>query len=221
MERALIIGNSGGIGEAMEARLNARGTRVTGLSRSRSGLDMTDPASVEAALTRLDGLFDLIFVATGQLAGAGHRPEKSIAEVTAEALVDQFRVNAAGPMLVLKHALRLLPRDAASVFAVLSARVGSIGDNRIGGWHSYRASKAALNMLIHGAAIELARTHRQACAVCLHPGTVATRFTADYAGRHKTVAPGEAAGDLLRVIDGLTPAHSGRFFDYAGKEIPW
>jgi len=221
MERALVIGASGGIGAAVRDALAARGVAVTGLSRSADGLDVTDEASIAAALGTLDGPFDLIFVATGKLGGAGHRPEKALAEVTAEALADQFRVNAAGPMLVLKHALPLLPRDAPSVFAVLSARVGSIGDNRIGGWHSYRAAKAALNQLIHGAAIELSRTHRQACAVCLHPGTVETPFTAAYAGRHRTVPAAEAAANLVSVIDTLTPEHSGRFYDYAGAEIPW
>ena len=221
MERALVIGASGGIGAALRDALAARGVAVTGLSRRDDGLDVTDEASIAAALGALEGPFDLIFVATGKLDGAGQRPEKAVAEVTPEALADQFRVNAAGPMLLLKHALPLLPKDAPSVFAVLSARVGSIGDNRIGGWHSYRAAKAALNQLIHGAAIELSRTHKQACAVCLHPGTVETPFTAAYAGRHKTVPAPEAAANLLSVSDTLTPEHSGRFFDYAGAEIPW
>ncbi|MEM1429426.1 MAG: SDR family NAD(P)-dependent oxidoreductase [Pseudomonadota bacterium] len=221
MARALIVGNTGGIGSAVEAALAARGTATVGLSRQASGLDLTDPPSVERALAALAPPFDLVFVATGKLNGAGRRPEKAIAEVTPEALEDQFRVNAVGPMIVLQHALRLLPRDTPSVFAVLSARVGSIGDNRMGGWHSYRAAKAAVNMLIHGAAQELKRTHKQTCAVCLHPGTVATPFTAEYAARHKTVPPEIAAQNLLAVIDGLTPAQTGRFFDYAGKEIPW
>jgi NAD(P)-dependent dehydrogenase (short-subunit alcohol dehydrogenase family) len=221
MDTALVIGDSGGIGAAISAALRARGVAVTGLSRSADGLDVTDEATIEAALGGLEGPFDLIFVATGTLQGAGHPPEKSISAVTPEALTAQFRVNAMGPMLVLKHALRLLPRDRPATFAVLSARVGSIGDNRIGGWHSYRAAKAALNQLIHGAALELRRTHKQATAVCLHPGTVYTDFTAPYAGRHKTVEPGEAAGRLLSVIDSLGPGQTGRFFDYAGDEIPW
>jgi len=124
-------------------------------------------------------------------------------------------------MLALKHALPRLPKDERSVIAILSARVGSIGDNQIGGWHSYRASKAALNQLVHGAAIEMKRTHKQAIAVCLHPGTVATPFTEKYAGRHKTTPAPEAAANLLNVIDSLTLEHSGGFYDYAGKEIPW
>jgi NAD(P)-dependent dehydrogenase (short-subunit alcohol dehydrogenase family) len=107
------------------------------------------------------------------------------------------------------------------VFAALSARVGSIGDNRIGGWYAYRAAKAALNQIVHTGAIELARSHRQAVCVALHPGTVATRFTEKYAGRHPTVAPEQAAANLLSVIDGLGPDQTGRFFDWAGTPVPW
>jgi NAD(P)-dependent dehydrogenase (short-subunit alcohol dehydrogenase family) len=221
MDKALVIGASGGIGGAIADALRERGVAVTGLSRSTDGLDVTDEASVEAALGRLEGPFDLIFVATGKLDGAGNPPEKSISAVTPEALLDQFRVNAMGPMLVLKHALRLIPRDRPATFAVLSARVGSIGDNAIGGWHSYRAAKAALNQLIHGASIELSRKRRQSCAVCLHPGTVQTAFTAPYAARHATVEPAEAALRLVSVIEGLTPEQSGGFYDYDGREIPW
>ena len=222
MKRALVIGASGGIGSAVEAELIARGyDDVVGLSRTHQGLDVTDEASIEAALAPLDAPFHLIFVATGALVINGHEPEKAVSEVSATGLTDQMRVNALGPMLVLKHALRLLPKNDHAVFVALSARVGSIGDNRIGGWHSYRAAKAALNQLIHGAAIELKRTHKQAIAVCLHPGTVETPFTAKYAGRHKMVPATAAAANLIDVVEGLTVEQSGGFFDYAGKEIAW
>ena len=221
MERALVIGASGGIGSAIADTLAGRGTVVERLSRSEDGLDVTDEANVAARLAARSGPYDLIFVATGALVIGGHEPEKAFAQITAEGLLDQVRVNALGPALVLKHAMPLLPRDRRAVFAALSARVGSIADNRLGGWHSYRTAKAALNQLIHGAAIELRRTHKQAIAVCLHPGTVATPFTARYAGRHKTVPPSEAAANLLAVLDGLGPAQSGGFFDWAGTEIPW
>ncbi len=221
MKRALVVGASGGIGAAISKELDGRGWAVTGLSRSGDGLDVTDEASVEAALTALDGPFQLVFVATGALVIDGHEPEKAVRDVTGAGLLDQVRVNALGPMLILKHALRLLPKDERSVFAALSARVGSIGDNNIGGWHSYRTAKAALNQLIHGAAIEMKRTHKQAIAVCLHPGTVETPFTEKYAGRHKTVPATEAAENLINVVEGLGVEQSGGFFDYAGKEIPW
>ena len=124
-------------------------------------------------------------------------------------------------MLVLKHGLRLLPRDRPATFAALSARVGSIGDNALGGWYSYRSAKAALNQMLRTASVELARSHRQLACVALHPGTVATPFTEAYLGRHPAVPPAEAAQNLLRVIDGLTPAQTGQFFDWQGKAVPW
>ena len=221
MKHALIIGDSGGIGQALHAALDARGIRVTGLSRSRDGLDLTVESSVEEALSGLQTPFDLVLVTTGALEIDGAGPEKTIRAISARAMLDQFVLNAIGPALVLREATRLLPRDRRSVFAVLSARVGSIGDNRLGGWVSYRAAKAALNQIVHPGAIELARTRPQAICVALHPGTVATAFTADYLGRHPAVPPETAAANLLGVVDGLTRDHSGGFYDWAGKEIPW
>jgi NAD(P)-dependent dehydrogenase (short-subunit alcohol dehydrogenase family) len=220
MDRALVIGASGGLGAAVAATLDADGVAVTALSRRDDGLDVTDEAAVARHLGALEGTFELIFVATGALAPGQAGPEKTLEAIGAEGLARAFAVNAIGPALVLKHARRLLPRDRRSVFAVLSARVGSIGDNRLGGWYGYRAAKAALNQLIHGAAIELARSHRQAVLLCLHPGTVQTAFTAAYPG-HDKVAPDQAARNLLAVIDSRTPADTGGFYDYAGREIPW
>ncbi|MGH1355213.1 MAG: SDR family NAD(P)-dependent oxidoreductase [Thalassovita sp.] len=221
MDRALIIGASGGIGAAVTAALQARGVAVAALSRSRDGLDLTDERSVRAALSGLEPGYDLVFVATGQLHGNGTAPEKTLRSLEAAAMADQFGINCIGPALVLKHAVRLLPRDRRAVFAALSARVGSIGDNRLGGWYSYRAAKAALNQTLHTGAIELSRTHPQSICVALHPGTVATDFTTDYAGRHATVTPAEAAQNLLAMLAGLTPAQTGGFFDWSGTEVPW
>lgn len=215
--RALVIGASGGIGQAMVAALRHRGSAVVTVSRAADGLDVTDAESVARVLGGIAGPFDLIFVAVGMLGV----PEKSLEAIDAAAMAQVFAVNAIGPALILRHAARLLPRKGRSVCAVLSARVGSIGDNRIGGWHSYRASKAALNQIVRGAAIELKRSHRESIVVALHPGTVATPFTADYAGRHRTVSAAVAAANLLAVIDGLDPAQSGGFLDYAGAAIPW
>ncbi|MEM8630591.1 MAG: SDR family NAD(P)-dependent oxidoreductase [Pseudomonadota bacterium] len=221
MERALVLGASGGLGQAIFRNLEKQGVAVTGLSRRAGDFDLTDEASIGAALGRLNPPFDLIFVATGVLDGAGAEPEKTLKALTAEALVAQYAVNAIGPALILKHGIRLMPRDRRAVFAALSARVGSIGDNQMGGWYSYRAAKAGLNQLIHGAAIEVRRTHRQSICVCLHPGTVATSFTANYAARHKTITPDAAAEALLGVLSGLTPEDTGSFWDWKGAQVPW
>lgn len=217
MKRCLIIGASGGIGAAVAQAL--RGHEVVPLSRAVDGLDVTDPVSVSRVLGALEGPFDLIFVAIGVLAPEGEAPEKALAAIEAAAMARVFAVNAIGPALILRHVPRLLAKEGR--VAVLSARVGSIGDNAIGGWHSYRASKAALNQIVHGAAIELKRSHKGSVCAALHPGTVETPFTAKYAGRHKTVPAAEAAANLLRVIEGLGPEDSGGFFDWAGEVVPW
>ena len=219
IQRALILGATGGIGAAVAATLAARGSEVTGWSRA-DGIAVTDEASVAAALGALSGPFDLVFVATGALAPPGQGPEKSLRALDPAQMSAQFALNATGPLLILKHALRLLPREKRSTFAALSARVGSIGDNRLGGWYSYRASKAALNQLLRTAAIEVARTHPQAVVAALHPGTVATRFTAGYPAPD-THTPDRAAAHLLRVLDGLTPADTGGFRDWKGEVVPW
>jgi len=219
--RALIIGASGGIGAAVTRTLRHRGAEVDTLSRSRDGLDVTDPASVDTHLEALEPDYDLVFVATGALEINGAEPEKTNRAVTRQAMMDQFALNSIGPALCLRHASRLLPRRRPAVWATLSARVGSIGDNRLGGWVSYRTAKAAVNQVTRCAAIELGRSHRQAAVVSLHPGTVATAFTEKYLGRHPAVSPSEAAQNLLAVIDGLDAEQTGKFFDWQGKEVAW
>ncbi len=219
--RVLVIGASGGIGAALAARAEARGDSVLRLSRRDDGLDVTDEASIARHLGALEPCFDAVLVATGALQIGEHAPEKSLRALDASAMAAQFSLNTIGPALVLKHAARLLPRRRRAVFAALSARVGSIGDNRAGGWYGYRASKAALNQILRGAAIELGRSHRQLACVALHPGTVQTDLTRKYLGRHPAVPPAEAAENLLSVIDGLSAEHTGQFFDWAGKPIPW
>lgn len=219
--RALIVGASGGIGAALAATLAARGVAVTALSRRDGGIDLLDEASIATALGALQGPYGRIIVATGALELGPHRPEKSLRALDPAALAAHFALNATGPALVLKHALRLMPRDRPARFAALSARVGSIGDNRLGGWYSYRAAKAALNQLVHTAAIEVARSHPQAVVCTLHPGTVDTGLTRAYAAGHPTVTPSVAAENLLAVLDALTPAQSGGFYDWQGQSVPW
>lgn len=221
MESALIIGASGGIGGAVAARLRAQGADVHGLSRSRGGPDLTDDAAVSRALGALCGDFDLVLVAAGGLGAGVGQPEKTIRAIRAATMTDQFALNAVGPALVMREAGRLLPRDRRAVFAVLSARLGSIGDNRLGGWISYRAAKAAVNQIVRTGAIELARTHPKAVCVALHPGTVDTELSRKYLDHHPSVAPAQAAANLLRVIGRLSPADTGGFFDWAGKPVPW
>lgn len=221
MDRVLIIGASGGIGGALAAELRGQGAEVVELSRSFDGFDITDEESVETHLSALNGPFDGLIVASGALEIDGAAPEKSIRAVSAKAMADQFAVNAIGPALVLRHAARLLPRKGRSVCAVLTARVGSIGDNRIGGWTSYRAAKAAMNQIVHTTAIELARTHKELVCVSLHPGTVQTPFTTKYLARHPAVPAKEAAQNLLNVMNSLESGQTGGFFDWSGAEVVW
>lgn len=219
--RALVVGASGGIGAALVAALQGRGAEVVGLSRSGHGLDVTDEASVARVFEGLEPGFDLVVVATGALVIGGVGPEKSLRSVTAEGLAAQFAVNAVGPALVMKHALRLLPRDRVSRLAVLSARVGSIGDNALGGWYGYRAAKAALNQLVRTASIEARRTHPQSVFVALHPGTVETGLAPAQRAGHPAVSAEVAAGNLLAVLDRLGPEQSGGFYDWKGEVVPW
>ncbi|MBT6097172.1 MAG: SDR family NAD(P)-dependent oxidoreductase [Paracoccaceae bacterium] len=222
MENVLLIGHSGGIGSALQSALWNRGTSVTALSRSTDGLDITSEDSVIDACAALEPQsFDAVIIASGALDINGAQPEKSLSQLTPEAMIDQFKVNTIGPALVLKHTRRVLVKDRRSLVVALSARVGSIGDNRLGGWYSYRSAKAALNQIIRSSAIELARTHPQAVCIALHPGTVRTNFTRKYLGRHPAVDPQEAAANLLQVLGGLTAGDSGQFFDWSGKNIPW
>lgn len=193
---------------------------VVGLSRA-DGFDYAHPEAARGALRALEGPFDRVIIATGALEAGGHAPEKSLRALTPHALAAQFAVNTIGPAMVLAEAPRLLPSARPSGMFTLSARVGSIGDNHLGGWHSYRAAKAALNQLVHGAAIELARSHPSAICAALHPGTVATALTQTHGKGHPKVTPDVAAANLIRVMERLTPQDTGGFFDWQGARIPW
>jgi NAD(P)-dependent dehydrogenase (short-subunit alcohol dehydrogenase family) len=236
---AVVIGASGAIGAALVAQLasDARFGCVLALARRRSPsavpsahvehghLDLDDEASIAAAATRAASLgpVRLVLVATGMLHAPGVRPEKSWAALDAAALARVYTLNAIGPALVGKHFLPQLPRQGRSVFAALSARVGSIEDNRLGGWHAYRASKAALNMLLKNFAIELARRAPDALCVGLHPGTVDSALSRPFqanAPAGKLFAPDVSAAHLLQVLERLTPADSGGVHAWDGQRIP-
>lgn len=191
------------------------------------GLDVTDEASVEAASQAIlseSPELKLLVNASGVLHGPNQRPERRLEDLNPQRLLDIFAVNAIGPLIVVKHLLSGFQHDRGSVVASLSARVGSIGDNRRGGWYGYRASKAALNQMHKSLAVELSRRARKAVAVTLHPGTVQTRLTEPFRRSvpEGTLFPVEKSVDLLlAVIDGLTPADHGKFFDYSKAEIEW
>jgi len=234
MRRAVVIGSGGGIGAGLVRGLAARGwEEVHALSRHppakeapgpvRPGIiDIADAASIEAAATAIGGPLDLVVVATGLLSEGDRRPERSLRELDAEWLARLFQVNATGPALALRHFTPWLARDRRSVFAALSARVGSISDNRLGGWYGYRASKAALNMIVRTAAIELARTRPQAICVGLHPGTVDTALSKPFqraVPAERLFTPDAAAAQLLDVLDGLGVQDTGQCFAWDGSSV--
>jgi NAD(P)-dependent dehydrogenase (short-subunit alcohol dehydrogenase family) len=225
---AIVIGSRGGIGAAMVQALQGSGRfgEVMALSRSSiPALDITLEPSVvhwaqQAQSTQLP--LRLVVDATGFLHGNGMQPEKSWQHIDPVQMAHAFAINAMGPALLMKHFLPLLARDGKSVFATLSAKVGSIGDNQLGGWYSYRASKAALNQLVRTAAIELRRKHPHAVCVALHPGTVDTGLTSPFAKTGlQVVTPAQAALRLLHVLDGLDARQSGGFINHDGQALPW
>ncbi|WP_375422419.1 SDR family NAD(P)-dependent oxidoreductase [uncultured Sphingomonas sp.] len=226
---AVVIGASGGIGRALADALDDEGTAspVYRFARSASGadhIDVSDEATIAAAAARVAAGAKpaLVIVATGLLHEDGRGPEKAFAELDAAWLARQYAVNAIGPALVAKHFLPLMPRGDRSVFAALSARIGSIGDNRLGGWYGYRAAKAALNQLIRTLAIEERRRNDRSIVVGLHPGTVDTALSKPFQANVRPgtlFTPDRAAMQLLDVIDGLKMTDSGKVFDQEGVEI--
>ncbi len=229
--RALVFGAGGGIGAAFVTELSAnpRVAKVYAAARSAEApwqFDLTDEARIEAVAkaAAAEGPLDLVLVATGVLHSPTLRPEKTWRSLDAAALAEAFAINATGPALIAKQTLGVLRRDAKSAFACLSARVGSIEDNRLGGWHAYRASKAALNMLIRSCAVELQQRNPAALCVALHPGTVDTRLSQPFQGgvpSSKLFTPTQSARSMLGVLDRLTAADSGRLFAWDGQAIPF
>lgn len=225
---AAVIGANGGIGSALSDLLTERGCTVHRLSRSapvpECRIDIEDEASIgrTAKWCAAQGPIDLVLVATGALQGNGFNPEKDWRQLNGAALTRYFAINTIGPTLVAKHFLPLLPRKGRSGFAALSARVGSISDNRLGGWYGYRASKAALNMIVKTAAIELARKRPEAFCIAMHPGTVATDLSAPHRGsvqNSKLFSTRQSAAHLLSVLDRLDTADTGKCFAWNGEVI--
>lgn len=236
MSSAVIVGASGGIGRALVEAVAAGGRHETVFALSRSAVswsepvrtlsvDITDEASLAAAARTVGaaGPVHLVIVASGILHGAAIAPEKAIRTLDPAAMATVFAVNTLGPALVAKHFLPLMPRKGRSVFAALSARVGSIEDNRLGGWYAYRASKAALNQILRTLAVEATRTHPELIVAGLHPGTVQTALSQPFrphAGTPGLFSPEESAGHLLRVVKRLQIRNSGQVFAWDGQPIP-
>jgi NAD(P)-dependent dehydrogenase (short-subunit alcohol dehydrogenase family) len=237
--RAMIFGSGGGLGRALAEALCAdpqcavvyAGSRRRDLEVMqpklrpfRFALDDEDTIAAGVREALRDGPLHVVLVATGLLHDGGLQPEKSWRAITAANLQRSFLVNAIGPALIAKHALPALEPQTRAVFGVLSARVGSITDNRLGGWHAYRASKAALNMLVRNFAIELRVKHPQAMCVALHPGTVDTALSAPFQANVRPgtlFTPQQSAGHLLRVIDGLDVTQSGTLIAWDGSTLPF
>ena len=222
--RAVVIGSTGGIGSAFVSLIAAdeNCSEVLEFSRNTNpALDLLDEHSIASAAESISGKVDLIIDATGFLSDNAIKPEKSLRAINSQAMAKLFALNATGPALLMKHFLPKLVKNRRAIFATLSARVGSIGDNELGGWYAYRASKAALNMIVKTAAIELARANPQAICVALHPGTVATALSDPFAGTRDRLTPEQSAKAMLSVLDGLRHGYSGTFWDYCGEVIEW
>ena len=229
---AVVIGSGGGIGAALLAQLqrDACYAQVMGLSRRTAvNVDYQDEATIDQAAQAVAGgwlssglQLRLLIVATGFLHGEQGQPERSFTNLDAAYLSEVFQINTLGPALVMKHFLPLLPKTGRCVAGFLSARVGSMGDNALGGWYGYRASKAALNQLVKTASIEMTRRNKESICVSLHPGTVASALSQPFAKTGLNVRPpAEAASDLLSVLDGLQPGSTGKLIDFKGLVLPF
>lgn len=223
---AIVVGASGGIGAAICDALASMGGYEQIWGTTRAGpypLELTDENSIAKMADRAksSGLqVRLVFDATGYLHGDHGGPEKTWSALDPQAMHHQFKVNAIGPALLIKHFIPLFPREGRSVFASISAKVGSISDNHLGGWYGYRASKAALNQIIRTASIELARKRPEALCLALHPGTVATPLSDPFAKNSvRLQTPEQSAASMLKVINTATPDQSGDLLAYDGTII--
>lgn len=234
--RAAVIGASGGIGTAFVQHLQEceQVESICTFSRSKTTfshpkvrnyqIDILDEDTIESAAKSVKTPLNLILVTTGILHEEAISPEKALKDLSLQNFEKIFAVNTFGPALIAKHFLPLIPKTERSVFAALSARVGSIEDNHLGGWYSYRASKAALNMIIKNTSIEISRRYKEACIIGLHPGTVDTKLSEPFQGNveeSKLFAPAYATEQMLKVVNSVQPSQSGKIFAYDGEVIPY
>lgn len=229
--KVLIIGAGGGLGKALVAHYHKAGHQVQALSRQPTKVSGVSwhpikHYSAEQLQTVLPQLQppDVVISTLGILHNDHFMPEKRLADVNLEQLHESFRVNAVIPILLLQQLLGLLPKKSACVWVQLSAKVGSISDNYLGGWYSYRASKAALNMLLKTAAVELKRTHKQLCIAAIHPGTTDTPLSEPFQQRlaaDKLYTPAQSAQRIAAVIEQLNAENSGGFWHWDGAPLPY
>ena len=220
--RALVFGASGGIGQAFSRFLEDKlgSENVVNVSRSFDGFEISDEEKILKFSESIEGTFNLIINATGVLQTTEEGPEKTINVVKQKSMIDMMTINAIGPALLLKNFSKKLDKTKFSVFVNLSARVGSITDNRLGGWISYRSSKAALNQIIKTSSIEINRRNKNAICVGLHPGTVKTRFTEKFQNTTETISSDESVEMMMKVVENLSVDDNGYCFAYDGKVIP-
>ena len=220
--RALVFGASGGIGQAFSRFLEDKlgSENVVNVSRSFDGFEISDEEKILKFSESIEGTFNLIINATGVLQTTEEGPEKTINVVKQKSMIDMMTINAIGPALLLKNFSKKLDKTKFSVFVNLSARVGSITDNSLGGWISYRSSKAALNQIIKTSSIEINRRNKNAICVGLHPGTVKTRFTEKFQNTTETISSEESVEMMMKVVENLSVDDNGYCFAYDGKVIP-
>lgn len=227
LKNIAVFGASSAVAQAVIKKLSTRFPAATVHAFSRQSddpIDYLNESALAAAAERMTQTepLDLVLVANGILHDERVAPEKALSQLSAANFQHVFEVNTIIPALIAKHFLPKLNRLSPAYFVALSARVGSISDNQLGGWYAYRASKAALNMLIRTASIEVARRNKQAVVVAWEPGTVDTALSKPFQKNvpaSKLFTPDQSAGYLLSVLDQLTPAQSGRFFGWDGQEI--
>ena len=220
--RALVFGASGGIGQAFSRFLEDKlgSENVVNVSRSFDGFEISDEEKILKFSESIEGTFNLIINATGVLQTTEEGPEKTINVVKQKSMIDMMTINAIGPALLLKNFSKKLDKTKFSVFVNLSARVGSITDNRLGGWISYRSSKAALNQIIKTSSIEINRRNKNAICVGLHPGTVKTSFTEKFQNTTETISPDDSVKMMMKVVENLSVDDNGYCFAYDRKVIP-
>ena len=223
MNKALVIGSNGTIGSAIVEALKSQGMDVSVITQSQTDYTEQSLKQHYDAL-KLEGTFSMIFCCIGTLHNDTVAPEKRLGQLNEQALSEYFRINTILPALCLRFFHRLLDKNEASKFVFLSAMVGSIEDNQLGGWYGYRSSKSALNMMVKTASIEIKRTNKKACLATIHPGTTKGPLSKPFAGgvsNEKYYTPQQSAQRIVALTENLKPDQTGLFFNWDGQRLPW